>query len=99
MSPTKAFLQIHPLIGRSVSPFCSLLVLNLVTPLRFLTTTTDTSHSGNEAPLAYSTAQTRWPKIIVAAISDVEATLSSHVQDIAEIEDSKHVVKDLQNLL
>lgn len=65
MSPTKAFLQIDPLIG---SPSCSLLVLNPVTPIRFLATTTNTSHSGNETSLAYS------PKIIVAAISDVEAT-------------------------
>lgn len=61
--------------------------------------TTEVSHSGNKASLAYSTARTRWPKIFIAAIADVEATLCTNVQDSAEIEDGEDVIKDLKNIL
>lgn len=57
------------------------------------------SHSGNKVSLAYPTARTRWPKIIVAAIADVETTLLGHTEDAAEMEDGKNAVKDLKSLL
>ena len=60
---------------------------------------TDVSHSNNPASLAYSTARTRWPKIVTEAIADVEATLSKHAQTNAEFEDGKEVVESLKALL
>ena len=59
----------------------------------------DVSHSHNPASLAYSTARTRWPKIIIAAIADVKVALSQHFQDTMEYEDGKDVIKDLENAL
>ena len=60
---------------------------------------TDVSHSNNPASLAYSTARTRWPKIVIEAIADVEASLSKHAQATAEFEDGKEVVEGLKSLL
>jgi hypothetical protein len=56
------------------------------------------SHSGNPASLAYSTAQTRWPKIVVAAIADVEESLADHIQDNVIVEDGHAVFSDIKGL-
>ena len=53
----------------------------------------------NPASLTSSTARTRWPKIIIAAISDVETTLSERAEIIAEFDDGKVVVNHLENVL
>ncbi|MCJ1404945.1 hypothetical protein MMC11_008171 [Xylographa trunciseda] len=59
----------------------------------------DISHSGNETSLAYSTARTRWPKIIEAAIADVDATVSNQTENSEVFRDGKDVVKDLKHTL
>ncbi|MCJ1392944.1 hypothetical protein MMC18_005816 [Xylographa bjoerkii] len=59
----------------------------------------DISHSGNDASLAYSIVRTRWPKIIEAAVADVDATMSNQTEDSEVFRDGKDVVEDLKHTL
>jgi damage-control phosphatase, subfamily III len=57
---------------------------------------TSRSHSSSKASLAYSTARTRWSKIVVAAVADAEESLA---RDLKDTEDGKDVVNGLKSLL
>ena len=89
MSSSGTFLQIEAAIGKFPLNISSDSV-NIIA---------DVSHSNNPASLAHSTARTRWPKIVIAAIADVKATLSQHAQGSAEVEDGEDVVADLEKVL
>ena len=91
MSPRNRFLQIDLTIR--MCPFNSTLE-NI-----WLNVIADVSHSSNPTSLAYSTTRTRWPKVVIAAIADVKATLQRLAQDTAEFKDGRDAVANLEKLL
>ncbi len=59
----------------------------------------DVSHSGNAKSLAHPTARNRWPKIVAAAVADVEMSRAVPGLTPDEVEDGEAAAADLAQLL